>query len=223
MPALPSVTKVFRLDFQFSRGGNTNIFNRLFYQYTTAISAADAVTLVNKAANNWGSSLLTLQSGDTILTSVKLTDLNSNVGQQATVATNAAGTATGASQGNGVAVVIGQEILRRYRGSKGRIYITGVPQTALANAELLLAAVAANYTTQMTSFNSSFVLAPPAGVGAMTPVQVSYFQGFTNVTSLSGRTRPRPTLRVTPLIDAIIGYDTALHLASQRRRNQSSA
>lgn len=73
--------------------------------------------------------------------------------------------------------------------------------------------------SNFAAFIAACVLAPPASMGTVTHVNVSYFDGFTNKTFPSGRVKPVPTLRATPLVDTVLAYTANPKVASQRRRN----
>jgi hypothetical protein len=76
--------------------------------------------------------------------------------------------------------------------------------------------------TDYISFNSTIITSPPAGMGVMLPVNVSYFQGFHNFTFPSGRVKAIPTVRPVPVVDLINNFSVNPHVGSQRRRNLQS-
>lgn len=222
MPVLPNVTRVFRVDIAQAFGSNTAIRNRIFFQYSGALSTTDATTVLTTIRNAWNTNLAgALVSGQSA-TSFTLTDLSNPSAPQVVNSTASAGTNAGTALPAGVALVTKFKLARRYRGGHPRVYIVGFTTANVATVETWSAALISAWTADWQAFINACVLAPPAAVGTLIHVNVSYFSGFTNVTFPSGRIRPRPTLRVTPIVDAVIGYSVNPKIASQRRRNQQS-
>ena len=223
MPALPAVSKVFRLDFNQTYGGNTRIKDRLFFSYTGAISAADAATLATTARNAWNTNLAPILVNTHSLTSIQLTDLNSNTGVQVVNSTAAPGTAAVAGVPAGAAMVFKLKTNLRFRGGHPRFYLTGIGANNLTTPETWLATGASTFLAAFQAMITAIQTAPPAAVGVVVNIAVSYFQGFHNVTFPSGRVRSVATLRTTPVQLTIASYAVNPNVASQRRRNQQSA
>jgi hypothetical protein len=58
-----------------------------------------------------------------------------------------------------------------------------------------------------------------AGAGTLSHVSLSYFSGFTVITSpTTGRARNVPTVRSSPLIDPVVTLKTQTSIGTQRRR-----
>jgi hypothetical protein len=100
--------------------------------------------------------------------------------------------------------------------------MSGVPVPATLDGLNYNAADITEWKADADAWLAACITGAPVAVGTVTPVNVSFFSGFTNKTFPSGRTRPVPTPRVTPLIDPIIGSDVNPKVATQRRRNQQS-
>jgi hypothetical protein len=222
MPPLPPVAKVIRFQFISQQGPNSRIFNHLFYQYSGALSAADLATLTTTARTAWQTNITTIQITSVALLQVVATDLSSSSAPQVTQTSTTVGTNAGAHLPDGTAMALQLKIARRYRGGHPRIYMFGLSQAGLAQDNSWTTTYLNSFVTALQAVNTAIITAPPAAVGTVQPVNVSYFLGFTNVTSPSGRSRPKPTLRGTPLIDIITGFAGNAKVASQRRRNLQS-
>lgn len=224
MGALPAVPKTVRVDHHFSDGGNTNVQIRNFFQYAGALSVADAQTWLNNIVTGLGVFMTTFSQPTLVLVLSQLTDLTSASSAQVVSSTGFTGGASASQLPAGVCMVIKKKIARRYRGGHPRVYLPGMAEASLSTPILWNPTSAANvlaaYVTWMAACTAN---TNPAAIGAITEVNVSYFQSFTNKTFPSGRTHPVPTPRVNPLVDAVTGHAVNPIPASQRRRNRQSA
>lgn len=220
MAALPAVPKVVRVDFHFTFSTDPNVQVRDFFQYTGALSTADAQTWLANIRAGWDSNMMTLLSNELTLVQTVLTDLTSNTAAQVVDTTGVAGTSASAPASAGTCMVIRKKIARRYRGGHPRIYIPGLVASSLSTATAwtagAVAAAKAGYDAYITAATAN---TNPAAIGVITHVNVSYFSGFTNKTFPSGRTHPVPTPRGTPVVDLIVGTAGVVAPGSQRRRN----
>lgn len=224
MPPLPSPGKVFRVVLTWTDGSDTNIQNHFYCSYTGSVSAGDALSINNAVSAAWHPALGTQQTSNIILTTVTTTDLASATGVEVATQYTATGTSAGTKLSSGVAMVISHITARRFRGGHSRVYIPGLPEGALASANTWSATTV---NTVATDWNS-IIQAPTGGVipdlGVVANVSVSYYSGFTVVTSpTTGRSRNVPKLRTTPLVDSITSVRGNPRVASQRRRNKQSA
>jgi hypothetical protein len=226
VPALPNVSKVVRVDYHIQDDSDLNSINRFFMSYTGSLSNADAQTWVDAIAAQW---LGTAGIGRTFsnvcaLVRTELTDLTSPSSAQAINSVAYIATKTEARLGAGTAAVISFKIARRYRGGHPRMYIGGRTIDTLLTSQTFqpgeLTAVHDAWTATIDGCRS----AAPSAVGLAFHTNVSYYQGFHNVTYPSGRVRPVPTLRTGgPLVDQVTGYAVNPKVASQRRRNLQSS
>lgn len=224
MPALPPVPNVVRYDFLYTLGPNSSILNRLFFRYTGTVSAADAATLVGTAAAAWNTNVMPQLTTTCTHTSTTITDLNSATGVQATSLASAAGSLNTADAAAGTAMVVELEIARRYRGGKAKIFLPGMTSAKFASVTRWLPAYVTAVQNAVASAVQGIALLPPAAVGTMNNVAVSYYSGFTPTTPPPGvRVRNKPNLRATPLVDLVTTFEASAKIGSQRRRNQVSA
>jgi hypothetical protein len=220
--ALPPVAKVIRVDFFQSYAANTRVRDRIFLQYSGALSSADLATILTTIDTAWLNNIVPLQNVGTTLTSIMGTDLSSNTAPQVVRSTSRVGTRAAPGLPSGSAFIIRFKIARRYRGGHPRFYIVGPSTNDVTNGNQVLAASIAAYQNGFNAFVAACVAGPPAAVGTLVHVNVHYFSGFRNVTFPSGRTRPVPTALAVPTVDTVIGYSTNPLVGSQRRRNQQS-
>jgi hypothetical protein len=74
-------------------------------------------------------------------------------------------------------------------------------------------------TAALTSAFAAIIGASAGGTTITQHVNVSYYAGFTVVTSpTSGRARNVPTLRSSPHVDTITSFAVSQRIANQRRR-----
>lgn len=223
MPALPSVPKVIRVDAFQTVGANAAVRNRFFLQYSGSLSNADLTTVLNTISTAWLNNLDANMYGSiNTLTQLQGTDLSTSASPQVVVAASRVGVGNAPFLPNGAAVVLKFKTARRYRGGHPRFYACGIGSVSVTNGDQIVASSVTQFANAMSAFIAACVLAPPAAVGTLIHVNVSFFAGFTNRTFASGRIHPIATPRVTPLVDAVIGYSCNPRVASQRRRNQQS-
>lgn len=223
MPVLPSVPKVVRIDFHATYGGDTNVSNRFFFSYSGTLSAADAQTWLNSIVTSWLADWVTNLVTAYTHTSASLTDLSSPSAPQ--VFNSVAGSGINAVQGvaAGTAAVVRHKIARRYRGGHPRAYFTGFGIANQTTPNTWLASFITSFSGFHNTFTGHVASTAPVAVGTVVFVNVSYFSGFTNKTFPSGRIKPVPTLRITPLVDTVTSILINPKLASQRRRELQSA
>jgi len=223
MPALPAVAKVIRVDLHQNVGSNVNVLNRLFFQYSGAMSQADLVTVLGTISTAYGTQMAANQSSSSALTSVVGTDLSSNTAPQAVNSTVHVGADCATQLPAGTAAVVKFKLGRRYRGGHPHYYAAGICNAELSTANIWVGGFISSLASHFAAFIAACVLAPPAAVGTLTHVNVSYFLGFHNVLNpITGRERSVPSLRATPVVDAVLSYSVNPKPASQRRRNQQS-
>lgn len=200
------------------------MLDRIYFQYSGAMSAADLATVLSTTSAAWNTNLSPIQSTDAQLNGILGTDLTTTSSPQVLNGTVRAGQAGTAPLAADSAAVVKFKIARRYRGGHPRFYFGGIIASELANAQTWLTLFQNNLATDFAAFIAAAVLAPPAAVGTLTHVNVSYFQGFSVVINpITHRARNVPNLRLvagvpTPTVDAVIGYSVNPNVASQRRR-----
>jgi len=221
MPALPAVAKVVRCDLRYSLGVDSNVENRLFFSYAGALSQTDAQTFAGLVRAQWIAHPMVQLATTLTLFQTEVTDLTSSTAAQALDTTTGAGANANAAAPNGVAFIAKFKLARRYRGGHPKVYLPGATGNNIATGAVWNGTYANSVMTAFAAGIGAIAGGAPAGMGAITHVNVSYFLGFHNVTLPSGRTVSRPTLRVAPVVDAVISYAFNPNVASQRRRNET--
>lgn len=222
MPALPDVASVIRITTKLSvSGGSSDIISRWFMKYTgTAPTNADLNTLAAAVVTHWGVEMKGLFHSAYHLTEVEIVDLTSPSAAVGLASASVAGTRSGEVLSAAAAVCVQYKIGRRYRGGHPRSYWPMGVQGDLADVNTWDSTMITSSEADVAAFIADVAGEVWSGGGTLTHVNVSYYDGFTNVTGPTGRARAVPTLRVTPVVDDVAGYNTNPQVASQRRRNQ---
>ena len=221
MPALPAVPKVVRVDHHFTEAAAPNVMVHSFFQYSGACSLTDATTWLTNIVAAMGTFMTGFMQPTISLVLTELTDLTSNTSSQVQNSTGHTGGAGASPLAAGVAMVIKYHMVRRYRGGHPRVYLPGMAAAYLTTPTAWNATSAGNVAGAWITFIAACVAnTNPAALGTLTQVNISYYQGFHNVTLPSGRVKSVPTPRVTPLIDTITNITPNLTPGSQRRRNE---
>jgi len=224
MPALPSVPKVVRVSVKQTLQEDTDVLNRFFIQYTgTAPTSTDLNTFSGATSAAWGTHMSPEQNTNISVTEVSCEDLSSATGAVGQSSLAQPGTRSGATLTAAVCLVLKLVIARRYRGGHPRTYLWVGSETDIATVQSWKATFVAEVEAAWVAFISEMASSVWTGGGSIQQVNVSYYEGFHNFTFPSGRTRPIPTLRSTPLVDVVTAIGGNQHIGSQRRRNKQSA
>lgn len=224
MPALPPVPNVVRFTLTQSLSEDVDVVNKFYIRYTHAAPTnAELVTWAGTTLADWETHMAPQLSHQLTLTEVTIEDLTSATSAVGSAVGTEAGTDPGESLPGGSAFVIQEHIARRYRGGHPRIYLAGIPNTKLFDLQSWDPTWRDATAVAWRDFVADVIAHDPVTGGGDQAVNVSYYHGFTNVTYPSGRVRPVPTLRSSPVVDVINGYGANPKVASQRRRNKQSA
>lgn len=220
MPALPNVPNVLRADLLWSDAADIDVSTRKFFRYSGG--PPNSTDCVNFAATIYGamSGHNALWGTDTDLTGVRVTDLSSASGGQGVHAQSTAGGNSSAPLAGGTAVLVNDVIGRRYRGGKPRSYLPWFTADDLATRQTWIAGSVTAADSALAAFYAAVIGAVEGSTTITQHVNISYYDGFTVVTSpTTGRARNVPKLRTVPVVDAILSFSTSVRPASQRRRN----
>lgn len=225
MPARPNVPKVVQIVMFADLGGDLDVINRFFQQYTGAagsLSDTGAAAWAAAVNGSWAAHIRSFQDPAYTLVHTTVTDLSTNVGGFGDAASGGAGTGAPPGLSAAAAFVMKCHVERRYRGGHPRQYLSGMLNADLASKQTWDPTFLANFVTAYTNFRAQAAAGCPAAIGPAVDVNVSFFQGFTNHTFPSGRVRPIPTLRAVPVVDVISSFEGNPKVGSQRRRNLQS-
>ena len=225
MPALPNVPSVVRITFVQALGQDLRCVNRFYQQYSTTgpLSSTGATAWAAACDAAWNTDLASFFSSDMTLESVTVEDLSSDLGAVGVSTTGHTGTDADPYCPAGTALVVQEKITRRYRGGHPRQYIGGLTQPRLATPQEWNSSTLSSFPGYYTSFRAACAAGVPSALSPAVDVNVSYYHGFTIFTPPSGRSRPIPTLRATPLVDVISSFTVNPKVCSQRRRNLQSS
>lgn len=218
MPALPTIPNVLKASLLWSISSDTDARTGLFFAYSGSAPNNAACSAFATAAYNAFGAFGEDWDVDTTLTGCEVIDLSSHAGgvgiHSASVGGNLEAPISGASS-----VLVNYQIARRYRGGRPRSYLPWGDQSVIGNRQTWSAGFVSSVTTHLGDCFSGIVGQTSGGTTITNHVNVSYYEGFTVETSPgTGRARNVPTLRSSPLVDAIVGFSVSTRIANQRRR-----
>jgi hypothetical protein len=223
MAPLPNVPNVLKIQLQHEVSADADVLDRIYAQYTgSAPTVTNLNTYAATIAASWATHLAPLMSTAGHLLGVTVTDLSSSSAAQGATAVTTAGSRAGSFMTAQVAALVNFHISRRYRGGKPRVYMPMGVAGDLVSAQAWNTAFVTAMTTGWSTFIGAIIPATVGGATVNQQVNVSYFNGFTVVTSpTTGRSKNVPTPRVSPLVDQVNSFTVSTIPASQRRRNRA--
>lgn len=220
-PLPPSGVIRCRLDFADLSSNRSGC--RFYIGYSgSAPTGSNLNTLATDISDAFSTDLAGEMSQNFALKEVDCLDIASYSGASGSWSGNINGGQSGTPLPLQVATNIEFEVARRYRGGKPRIYLPPSDTGNLQDAANWSASYVTAMNTNIAAFFTAIEALSIGAIGSLTHVNVSYYQGFTNHTNTSGRSRPVPTYRDTPVIDTVTGYNTKQLLSSQRRRRTAT-
>lgn len=220
MAPLPDVASVLRVAMGFTLISGGPALSRFYLHYSgSAPSAGQLGTFNASIATAYGTDLKPLASADVELTSIETTDLSSSTGAQAVTPEAITGTRAGTNVTAEQCVVTSYEITRRYRGGHPRGYWPFGVVGDQASVKTWSAGLVTAVNSGMAAFMTAVEAAGWSGAGTIQQCNISYFKGFTVVTSpTTGRARNVPTLRAIPVVDNVTSIVARSSIGVQRRR-----
>ena len=219
LPASPCV----RCRLDYTNGAGTLAGSRFYLSYTgSAPSGANCATLAATIAAAWGTELGPLISTEFSLVEVDVIDIATDTGLSGQWTGETTGGASGGPVPSQAAMNVEFGIARRYRGGKPRMYLPPSSTGQMENGDKWNDTLVEDVNTNIALFFADVIASPPAGMGALAHVNLSYYQGFHNVTNSSGRIHAAPLYRTAALVDAVTGYSMKAVMGSQRRRRTAT-
>jgi len=222
LPPLPPVANVIKCTDSYLLGAAARPAETiLHWGYSgSAPSAAGLVTLAGLWQAQQAAQLKFLLNNNCQMTGTTLLDLSSSSGHQGASGTVTTGTLAGTETPASLCVVVQHQIARRYRGGKPRTYFPFGDGSKTNGADFWAAAFVTLVGTNFGNAVSAFTGAVGGGATITGLVSVSYYQGFTVVTSpTTGRSRNVPKLRSGgPVTDTIVANVVNSKYGTQRRR-----
>lgn len=223
MPALPSIPAVAKVLLKYTLGGDTNVLNRLFFTFTGAATNALLNTWCGTIGTQWATHMAPTVMPALALEDVEAQDLTSTMGAVGIATPAAGGSLSSTLMDAGTAIVIKFNIASHYRGGHPKIYLPGIGESYLSNAQTLATGPTATLLTNWAAFMAAIISGAPGGLGTVAHCVPHYFSGWHEVTGPTGRPKARSTVvSGTPVTTAITGYSINPLFASQRRRNLQS-
>lgn len=222
VPPLPDVPCI-RVRLSYTSVYSTKAGSRFYLSYGgSAPTGANCNTLASDIGSAWATNLAPVVTDHYSLTEVDVIDIATHSGASGSDSTTHAGGRTGVLLPDQVATNVEFDIARRYRGGKPRMFLPPGEQGDLATAATWTTAFVTAVNSGMAAFMAQIEALSIGAVGALAHVNLSFYNGFTNHTSTSGRERAVPTYRSTALHDPVTGYACKVELGSQRRRRVAS-
>jgi hypothetical protein len=220
VPPLPNADAVIKIQLRYTYNNDFDALNTFHVVYASgAPSIPEITTFAFAVATAWLDNLAAMCSGAVILTNVACTDLTTDTSSFAEAPVDYAGTRSGTILPASTSVVISQLLTRRYRGGHPRNYWPMGVEADLGSAQVWSGTFVAEVGTAFNSFINQVDAAIWSGGGALLPVAVSYYHGFTVVVSpTTGRARNVPTVRPTAMVEAVSGFQVRSYVGTQRRR-----
>lgn len=215
---LPDISCV-RVRLVYTMADGTLAGSRFYLSYSgSAPSGANCITLAGDVAAAWNSDIAALVNADVTLTEVDVLDIATNTGLSGQWTGSHVGTRSGSAPPIMCAANVEFGIARRYRGGKPRMYWPPGVDSDLNTTSMWAGAYQSAMQTAVGNFFAAVTASSVGSMGTLTHVNLSYYSGFTNHTSTSGRERAVPTYRATALHDNITAYFMKGVIGSQRRR-----
>lgn len=219
---LPDVPTI-RIRLVYNKGVNGEGGNRLYFKYAGSAPTGDNCnTLASDVAAAWNTRMAPMTPGYWALNEVDVLDIATATGLSGLWTGNHDGSRSGTPLPDQVATNIEFGIARRYRGGKPRVFVPPGCTDDVANEGTWLPEFTNDMQTFWGDFMSDIEALSVGAVGALTHINLSYYQGFANHTNTSGRARAVPQYRTVALSDTITGYFPKTIMGSQRRRRTST-
>lgn len=198
--------------------------NRFYLSYSGSTpTTANLNTLASDIAAQWETHIAPLCNTANALEEVDVLDITTDLGNSGTWTGSNDGSRSGSGLPCQITTNVGFEIARRYRGGKPRIYLPApvVGDEIDAGHWSTTFVTAAN--TGVAAFFTALEGLSIGSIGTLQHINLSYYDGFVNVTNSSGRTRAAPKYRTVAKSDPVTGYKTSPVMSSQRRRRTSTS
>lgn len=222
-PPLPASNCV-RVRLIGNEGTGNEWGNRFYLGYSgSAPTGANCVTLAGDIAAAWATHIAPLVNPSQALEEVDVLDISTLTGLSGQWTGNNAGSE---GSGNNLPVQCSSniefDIARRYRGGKPRIYLPPPSSGVQASASKWSNSFVTSLNNGFSAFQTEIAALSVGAMGTLSHVNVSYYQGYTNVEIPGSRAYAQPKYRTTALVDTITGYSAKAEISSQRRRRTST-
>lgn len=220
MPPLPDVASTVKLAFPFSVGNDLTARTTWHLEYTGGPPTdSDLATFCTDVFADIGTDLLGVTPTWVTYLGVEATDLSSPTSAVASVSGTHIGTRSTTDIAASTCVLVNMPIARRYRGGKPRGYWPFLGGSDLTTPQQWSSGAVTACEGALETFLGHVYGHLVGSVTAWSLVNVSYYEGFTNVPyGVPTKYRRVPTLRATPVLDAVISLSVNPRPGTQRRR-----
>jgi hypothetical protein len=220
-PLPPTPSGVIRTRLLFTLEEATGIGMHFDMAYTgSAPNTAALAALGPQIESSYGTNLVAMATPSVVLTDIICYDLANPSTPEGLTAVGTPGTRSGDTLPASVCAVVNRHIARRYRGARPKLFTPFGSNSDTSGNQGWSTDFTEALTTAWAGFEAGVVGSGSGGTTISAPVGVSFFHGFTVVTSpTTGRSRNVPTPRDPPLVEAVTSYSVTAHFGSQRRRN----
>lgn len=219
MPALPSAAKVLRIDQFFHLEEDLKAKCRSFWQYLTGPpTVAELNTMAIAVQAAFATDLAPLMNSFYSLVQVIITDLSSPTSAVGEVAGITPGTNTANQLTADLCVLQSNQVARRYRGGHSRIYWPFGSVGQLHDGQTWDPTFIASVGTALGTYETAVAASMTPFGGSAGPVNVSFYEGFSVHTGVTGRARNVSTPRSSAVIDPISEFIVRQGIAVQRKR-----
>jgi hypothetical protein len=196
---------------------------RFYLSYAgSAPTGANCVTLADGVESAWVTDLTPLMHDALTLTEVDVLDIATDSGLSGQWNGSEPGTRSGVYLPVQVCANVEYGIARRYRGGKPRCYFPFGCVADLLDQGHWSNTFVGGVNSGVEAFFTAVEALDVGAMGALNHVNLSFYQGFTNITNSSGRERAVPKYRDVALLDSITGYSMKAVLGSQKRRRTAT-
>lgn len=219
LPASPCV----RVRLDYTQSDAFLAGSRFYLAYTGgAPTSGNCATLATDIETAWVTNLAPLIEQSFILTEVDVLDIATNAGASGQWTGEEGGGLTGTALPAQVSMNVEYNIARRYRGGKPRMFLPPPDDSKVLNNSTWNGTFVDAVNTGVGAFFSTIAGLTIGSMGTLSHVNLSYYEGFKNITNSSGRERAVPTYRTEALLDPVTGYSAKGRMGSQRRRRAAA-
>lgn len=220
MPTLPAAGNVVAIKLQHNLNGKI-VSSNFFHSYTGGHpSISDCNAIASAVNTNWSTNIKAYLASAYKLAQVEVFDLSSNTAASGIYLSNTSGGLSGQQNPASVSTLLHHQIARRYRGGKPRTYMPYGITTHVGSGNQWLSTYVTSFQTAVQAFIAANATITSGTTVLGGHVNVSYYSGYTWVpVGTSGRTKQTPTVRSTPLVEAIMTTTVSPNFGSQRKRN----
>jgi hypothetical protein len=219
LPASPCV----RVRLDYTATDSTEAGSRFYLSYAGAApTGGNCATLASDIAAAWATHIAPLVSDVFALTEVDVLDISSLTGLSGNWTGTNAGTASGTALPSQVATNVEFDIARRYRGGKPRMFLPATVSASQVDGAHWSSTFITAVNTGVAAFYAEIEALTIGAVGTLAHVNLSYYQGFKNITNSSGRERAVPQYRAAALLDSIEGYACKAVMSTQKKRRTAT-